>query len=75
LAHFACHGQQDIQQPYKSYFEMDRGEKLTLLDLIDAGKPRSEFAFLLACHTAMGDKATPDEVIHLAAGLQIAGFE
>ncbi|KAI6096165.1 CHAT domain-containing protein, partial [Pisolithus croceorrhizus] len=67
----ARHRQQDIQQPYKSYFEMDRREKFTLLDLIDAG----EFAFLSACHTAQGDKATPDEAIHLAAGLQFAGFK
>ncbi|KAI6020142.1 hypothetical protein PISMIDRAFT_632895, partial [Pisolithus microcarpus 441] len=31
--HIACHGQQDIQEPYRSYFEMYGGEKLTLLDL------------------------------------------
>ncbi|KAG1823405.1 CHAT domain-containing protein, partial [Suillus subaureus] len=33
------------------------------------------FAFLSACHTAVGDEETPDEVIHLAAGLQFSGFK
>ncbi|KAG1778749.1 hypothetical protein EV702DRAFT_967147, partial [Suillus placidus] len=28
------------------------------------------FAFLSACHTAVGDEQTPDEAIHLVAGLQ-----
>ncbi|KAG1759636.1 hypothetical protein EDD22DRAFT_1051990 [Suillus occidentalis] len=37
--------------------------------------PHAEFAFLSACHTAVGDKETPDEVVHLAAGLQFAGFK
>ncbi|KAG2087688.1 uncharacterized protein F5147DRAFT_764790 [Suillus discolor] len=35
----------------------------------------AEFAFLSACHTAVGDEETPDEVIHLAAGLQFSGFK
>ncbi|KAF9239427.1 hypothetical protein BU15DRAFT_61939 [Melanogaster broomeanus] len=34
-----------------------------------------EFAFLSACHTAVGDKSTPDEAIHLAAAMQFAGFK
>ncbi|KAG1741453.1 uncharacterized protein EDB91DRAFT_1052580, partial [Suillus paluster] len=33
------------------------------------------FAILSACHTAVGDEETPDEVIHLAAGLQFSGFK
>jgi CHAT domain-containing protein len=37
--------------------------------------PLTEFAFLSARHTAVGDKETPDEVIHLAAGLQFSGFK
>jgi hypothetical protein len=43
---------------------------------IGQGKPPyAEFAFLSACHTADGDEETPDEVIHLAAGLQFSGFK
>ncbi|KAG1873811.1 CHAT domain-containing protein [Suillus subluteus] len=40
-----------------------------------ANIPHAEFAFLSACHTAVGDEETPDEVIHLAAGLQFSGFK
>ncbi|KAG1844226.1 CHAT domain-containing protein [Suillus subluteus] len=48
---------------------------LTLLDIMEKDIPHAEFAFLSACHTAVGDEETPDEVIHLAAGLQFSGFK
>ncbi|KAG1803022.1 CHAT domain-containing protein [Suillus subaureus] len=72
--HLACHGKQDPVQPYNSHFVM-RDEHLTLLDIMEKHVPHAEFAFLSACHTAVGDKETPDEVIHLAAGLQFSGFK
>ncbi|KAG1747017.1 CHAT domain-containing protein [Suillus occidentalis] len=72
--HLACHGKQDPQQPYNSHFVM-RDKHLTLLDIMERDIPHAEFAFLSACHTAVGDKETPDEVIHLAAGLQFSGFK
>ncbi|KAG1776387.1 CHAT domain-containing protein [Suillus placidus] len=72
--HLACHGKQDPVQPYDSHFVM-RDEHLTLLDIMDKHIPHAEFAFLSACHTAVGDEKTPDEVIHLAAGLQFSGFK
>ncbi|KAG1759625.1 CHAT domain-containing protein [Suillus occidentalis] len=72
--HLACHGKQDPAQPYHSHFVM-RDEHVTLLDIMDRDIPHAEFAFLSACHTAVGDKETPDEVIHLAAGLQFSGFK
>jgi CHAT domain-containing protein len=72
--HLACHGKQDPAQPYDSHFVM-RDEHLTLLDIMEKDTPHAEFAFLSACHTAVGDEETPDEVIHLAAGLQFSGFK
>jgi CHAT domain-containing protein len=72
--HLACHGKQDHTQPYDSHFVM-RDEHLTLLDIMERDIPHAEFAFLSACHTAVGDEETPDEVIHLAAGLQFSGFK
>ncbi|KAG1775549.1 CHAT domain-containing protein [Suillus placidus] len=72
--HLACHGKQDPKQPYDSHFVM-RDEPLTLLDIMEKDIPHAEFAFLSACHTAVGDEKTPDEVIHLAAGLQFSGFK
>ncbi|KAG1773712.1 CHAT domain-containing protein [Suillus placidus] len=72
--HLACHGKQDPAQPYDSHFVM-KDEHLTLLDIMERDIPHAEFAFLSACHTAVGDEKTPDEVIHLAAGLQFSGFK
>ncbi|KAG2035611.1 CHAT domain-containing protein [Suillus americanus] len=72
--HLACHGKQDHDQPYYSHFAM-KDEPLTLLDIMENDAPQAEFAFLSACHTAAGDEETPDEVIHLAAGLQFSGFK
>ncbi|EGN94737.1 hypothetical protein SERLA73DRAFT_162832 [Serpula lacrymans var. lacrymans S7.3] len=71
--HLACHGKQDLSQPFDSSFAM--GDKpLRLVDIIHARLEQPEFAFLSACHTAGGDRNTPDEVIHLAAGMQFSGF-
>ncbi|KAG2094539.1 CHAT domain-containing protein [Suillus cothurnatus] len=72
--HLACHGKQDREQPYNSHFVM-KDKPITLLDIMEKDIPRAEFAFLSACHTAVGDEETPDEVIHLAAGLQFSGFK
>ncbi|KAG2146332.1 CHAT domain-containing protein [Suillus clintonianus] len=72
--HLACHGKQDLEQPYNSCFAM-RDKPVTLLDIMENNSPQAEFAFLSACHTAVGDEDTPDEAIHLAAGLQFSGFK
>ena len=71
--HVACHGAQHPEKPFDSWFAMGDG-KLTLMRIIQERYTSSEFAFLSACHTAVGDKSTPDEVLHLAAGMQFAGF-
>jgi CHAT domain-containing protein len=33
-----------------------------------------DFAFLSACETATGDETLPEESIHLAAGIMMAGY-
>ncbi|KAG2151623.1 CHAT domain-containing protein [Suillus bovinus] len=72
--HLACHGTQKFDEPFKSAFLM-RDEPLSLLDIIQMDLSQHESAFLSACETAVGDPDTPDEVIHLAAGLQFAGVK
>ena len=71
--HVASHGAQHAEKPFESWFAMGDG-KLTLMRIIQERYTNSEFAFLSACHTAKGDASTPDEVLHLAAGMQFAGF-
>ncbi|KAG2150205.1 CHAT domain-containing protein [Suillus bovinus] len=70
--HLACHGTQRFDEPFKSAFLM-RDQPLSLLDIAQMDLSQHNFAFLSACETAVGDFSTPDEVIHLAAGLQFAG--
>ncbi|KAI0063936.1 TPR-like protein [Artomyces pyxidatus] len=73
--HFACHGRLVRAQPLQSSFALHGDARLTIVDLMKARLPDAEFAFLSACHTAEGDmEGTPDEAIHLAAGMQFCGF-
>ena len=73
--HFACHGHMgDSSQPFHASFEFHDDDRLTLLDLMPVKLLNAEFAFLAACHSAAGDRGTPDETIHLAAALQFCGF-
>ncbi|KAG1809808.1 CHAT domain-containing protein [Suillus plorans] len=72
--HLACHGTQRMDEPFKSAFLM-RDQPLSLLDIAQMDLSRHQFAFLSACETAVGTFSTPDEVIHLAAGLQFAGVK
>jgi CHAT domain-containing protein/tetratricopeptide (TPR) repeat protein len=72
-AHFACHGIQDPLLGTKSAFALhDGGLELGLI----ASKRLSmvQFAFLSVCHAASGLKGHPGEAMHLAAGVQFAGF-
>ncbi|KAG1879628.1 CHAT domain-containing protein [Suillus tomentosus] len=70
--HFACHGTQKLDEPFNWAFLM-RDQPLSLLDIAQVDLSRHQFAFLSACETAAGVFSTPDEAIHLAAGLQFAG--
>ncbi|KAJ7824828.1 CHAT domain-containing protein [Mycena leptocephala] len=80
VAHFACHGVQDASEPLHSGLMLSDG-RLKVLEIMkeddrdtDWRKRAMSLAFLSACETATGDRATPDEVIHLAASLMFAGF-
>ncbi|KAG1883944.1 CHAT domain-containing protein [Suillus subluteus] len=72
--HFSCHGTQKYEDPFNLAFLM-RDQPLSLLDITQTDLSRHEFTFLSACDTAVGDHDTPDEVIHLAAGLQFTGVK
>ncbi|KAG1853100.1 CHAT domain-containing protein [Suillus subluteus] len=72
--HFSCHGTQKYEDPFNSAFLM-QDQRLSLLNITQTDLSRHESTFLSACDTAVGDHDTPDEVIHLAAGLQFAGVK
>ena len=71
--HFACHGLPDPQQPFESAFAL-HDRHFTIQQIIGCDLKNPEFAYLSACHTTVGDEESPDEVIHLAAAMQFAGF-
>lgn len=68
--HLACHGTQNGTQ---SAFHLADGE-LTLRDIMRNSLTHADFAVLSACQTAAGDKELPEEAIHLAAGMLMAGY-
>ena len=70
--HLACHGSQHTTKPFESWFAMGDGPP-TLVSSGNATYIPSLHSCLRAI-TAVGDKSTPDEVLHLAAGMQFAGF-
>ena len=74
ILHFACHGHQDPRNPLESGFVM-QDKMLTIADLMSLNLDRAFLAFLSACETAKGDKAQPDQAIHLAAAMLFAGFK
>jgi CHAT domain-containing protein len=47
---------------------------LELSTIIIKSFPHADFAFLSACQTATGDETLPEEAVHLAAGLMLAGY-
>lgn len=72
-AHFACHGQQNAQDPMKSGLLLQDG-KLELSMLVQQSFPKAQFAFLSACQTATGDEKVSEESVHLAAGMLLSGY-
>ena len=71
--HFACHGFANRKQPFESAFALRDG-RFTIQHIIRGNLQDPEFAYLSACHTTAGDEERPDEMIHLAAAMQFAGF-
>lgn len=74
IAHFACHGVQDSDNPLQSGFCLQDGV-LTVADLMHLHLPNAVFAFLSACETAQGDREQPNQAIHLCAALLFCGFK
>jgi CHAT domain-containing protein len=71
--HLACHGVQDTVSPIKSAFSLI-DNPLTLQEIMKQSFSRTELAVLSACQTAKGDSDLPEEAIHLAAGMLMAGY-
>jgi CHAT domain-containing protein len=71
--HLACHGVQNSANPMDSAFSLADGP-LTLREIMKQSFPHAELAVLSACEAAKGDSELPEEAIHLAAGMMMAGY-
>jgi CHAT domain-containing protein len=73
MAHIACHGTQNVEDPLSSGFGLVDGI-LTISHLMELNLKDAFLAFLSACETAKGDKSQPDQTVHLAATMLFVGF-
>ncbi|KAG8723429.1 hypothetical protein FRC09_003390 [Ceratobasidium sp. 395] len=71
--HMACHGSQNNTDPTKSAFHV-HGGTLELATIAHKSMSGAGLAFLSACQTATGDEKLPEEAVHLAAGMIVAGY-
>jgi len=71
--HFACHAQQNTQEPMKSRFMLHDGG-LELSEIIKRQLVGADLAYLSACQTSTGDEKLSEEAVHLAGGMLAAGY-
>lgn len=74
IAHFACHGFNDWQNPLASGLLMAKDELLTVRDILEKRLPEGRLATLSACETGIVGTGLPDEVVMLASALVQAGY-
>jgi CHAT domain-containing protein len=72
--HFACHAYQDQASPSQNAFALCDGS-VTVADLAALPTSHSELAFLSACETGAASLRLMDESIHLAAAMQLVGYQ
>lgn len=71
--HFACHGVQDTDDPSTGRLLLTEGQ-VRVTDIARLRLDSAYLAFLSACETAVGGSALPDEAVHIAGALHLAGF-
>ena len=72
IAHFACHGVQNLANPLESALLLDG--QLKVSTIMAQSLPKASLAFLSACETAKGTVELPDEAMHLAGTMLFSGF-
>ncbi|KAJ1299860.1 hypothetical protein OPQ81_002654 [Rhizoctonia solani] len=72
--HLACHAHQSVEDPTKSGFFLHDKDPLDLASINRRSFKNKGLAYLSACQTATGDKSLPNEAIHLASGMLMAGY-
>lgn len=73
VAHLACHGRFDPEDPMRSTFRLGGEEALTVADLVERELPRLELVVAPACQSGTGGPDAPDELLGVAHMLAHAG--
>jgi tetratricopeptide (TPR) repeat protein len=73
LAHFACHGTQDVADPSSGHLALYDGP-LGIARVAGMRLEAAELAFLSACETSRGGVELVDEAITVAAAFHLAGY-
>ena len=73
LAHFACHGTQNIIDPSSGHLVLYDGP-IGVARVAGLRLAAAELAFLSACETSRGGVELVDEAITVAAAFQLAGY-
>lgn len=73
LAHFACHGTQDITDPSAGHLLLHDG-RLGITEIAGLNLDAAELAYLSACETSVGSIQLSDEAITLATAFRLAGY-
>ncbi|HEU5472708.1 MAG TPA: CHAT domain-containing protein [Actinophytocola sp.] len=77
IAHFACHGGSDPDDPSQSRLLLHDHDTdpLTVASLVPIQLEHAKLAYLSACHTAFNPSFDlADEAIHLTTAFQLAGY-
>jgi CHAT domain-containing protein len=76
IAHFACHGLSDRDNPAASRLLLadHASAPLTVTALMRLHLPDAELAYLSACSTTETSSALADEAVHLTAAVHLAGY-
>ncbi len=73
LAHFACHGVQDLTDPSAGHLVLHDGP-LSITEIAGLRLDAAELAYLSACQTSTGGIQLSDESITLATAFRLAGY-
>jgi tetratricopeptide (TPR) repeat protein len=73
LAHFACHGTQDVTDSSAGHLRLHDG-RLSIAEIAGLRLDAAELAYLSACETSVGSTQLSDEVITLASAFRLAGY-
>jgi CHAT domain-containing protein/tetratricopeptide (TPR) repeat protein len=77
VAHFACHGQADWNDPSASRLVLrdHHTQPLTVTEIAALHLDHVGLAYLSACDTTVTSAALADEAVHITAAFQLAGYQ